>query len=202
MERCEREAQRRAAGNEEWKLAAGHGVYYVPGRGDELLYFSPTTLGSVSISRRWRDTKPHSAGSIRSNHIPPQSAHSADSTKTNREMHSVRPGAWHRCDPEYDTDRQAGRQAGTHTHAHTLRLTESSLTEALRVGGCIIVEQSFHCTIRRILHPSPNWHQQTTNQKKNKKFFFLQAQHYHDTEKWSPIIQPRNAYTSLKLANQ
>lgn len=85
MERCEREARRRAAGNKGWKLAAGHSVHYVPGSGEELLYFSPTALGSVSISGRWRDTKPHSSGSIRSNHIPLQSALSTDRTKTNTE---------------------------------------------------------------------------------------------------------------------
>ena len=66
-----------------WKLAVGHGVHYVPWSGDELLCFSPTALGSMSISGHWRDTKPHSAGNIRSNHIPLQSALSTDSAKTN-----------------------------------------------------------------------------------------------------------------------
>lgn len=81
--RCKRKGRRRVVGNKGWKLAAGYGVHYVPWCGDKLLYFSPTALGSVSISGRWRDTKPHSVGSIRSNHIPLQSALPTDSTKTN-----------------------------------------------------------------------------------------------------------------------
>lgn len=67
------------------EIGCGARRAYVPGSGDELLYFSPTALGSVSISGRWRDTKPHSAGSIRSNHIPLQPALSTDSTKTNKQ---------------------------------------------------------------------------------------------------------------------
>lgn len=47
---------------------------YVHKRRDELLYSNPAALGSLSFSRRWRDTKPHSAGSIHSNHIPSQPA--------------------------------------------------------------------------------------------------------------------------------
>ncbi len=86
------------------EIGCGARRAYVPGSGDELLYFSPTALGSVSISGRWHDTKPHSAGSIRSNHIPPQPALSTDSTKTNKQKNF------------------------SHTHTHTRRIMTSSMT--------------------------------------------------------------------------
>lgn len=98
---------------EQREIGSGARCAYVPGSGDELLYFSPTALGSVSISGRWRDTKTRSAGSIRSNHIPLQRALSTDCMKTNLEKKISQthtgswPGAWHWRYPAYDTDRQA-----------------------------------------------------------------------------------------------
>lgn len=102
IERCKREARRRVVGNKGWKLAAGYSVHYVPWCGDELLYFSPTALGSMSISGCWRDTKPLSVGSIRSNHIPLQSARSTDSIKKTQKKNPSHTNT--SSDQQHDTD--------------------------------------------------------------------------------------------------
>lgn len=70
-ERCEsvREARRRETRGGNWLRGAARAS---PGMETSFLHFSPTALGSVSIRGRRRDTEQHTAGSIRSNHIPLQ----------------------------------------------------------------------------------------------------------------------------------
>ena len=114
------------------EIGCGTQRAYVHGSGDELLYSSPTALGSVSFSGRRHDTKPHSAGRILSNRIPPQPTHSQTKLPKNIQGHEFSHTITHRIQSTLVWHHVIGKQALCDTHSAEMSVIYSHFHNATK----------------------------------------------------------------------